>query len=470
MISYRIIQHLKGRISLFYLFFLLLTLLVSNNSFFWDTVQLASRHANFYFGQNLKLLLLPDNMDSGHIPAFGYLLAVSWKLFGKNLFVSHLFMLPFLLGTVYHAFKLISWFFDKNKYWVLILFLADPSLLAQAVLVSPDIPLIFFMVMLLNGILYDKPSLKIIAVTGLALVSMRGWMVATMLFIFDGFNILYLSHKKLKNVLKQLAYYLPGGFIALLFILIHYQSKGWVGYHENSPWAGSFAKTGFMGFIYNIFIFGWRLIDFGRVIWWIILIFFVPFILKRLKSDKKLQSLVFLTFIFLLIFPVNMLIHKYLTQHRYFLPVYLIIALTISYILYLKININRIAPFILVALLAGNLIVYPDKIAQGWDATLAHLPYYKMRKNVIQFMNGNRIGISNTKCWFPNLSPANIIDLSNDTTRFTDKKLSSCPYCLYSNIYNDIDDNEYDEVMTWDLVYKQEKAGIKMLLFKNPDK
>lgn len=470
MIFHCIHNKLKSKIFLFYLFYLVLTLLVSGNAFFWDTVQLASKHANFYYEQGLSFQFLPENIDSGHIPAFGYLLATVWKVFGTSLMVSHLLMLPFLFGIVYHAHRMVLYFTDKNNYWFLILILADPTLLAQSVLITPDIPLFLFMLMLLNGIFYKKSTLKLFAVIGLSLISMRGWMIAALLFIFDMIDSTLLSKERLKVSFKSLLFYLPGGIIALTFMLLHYNSKGWIGYHEDSPWAGSFDTVGLLEFIRNIFIYAWRLIDFGRIIWWVMLILLIPYIFNQYKKDKKTQQLVILTLIFLIIFPINMLIHKYLTQHRYFLPVYLIIAVLVTYTINLKVGTKRMSIIILIALLAGNFIIYPDKIAQGWDSTLAHLPYYKMRKNVMVYMKENNISFYSTKSWFPNLSQQHYMDLTYDSSKFSNNTLSKCSYCLYSNVYNDIKDEEYDEIMTWNLIYEQNKLGVKMLLLKNPNK
>jgi hypothetical protein len=128
------------------------------------------------------------------------------------------------------------------------------------------------------------------------------------------------------------------------------------------------------------------------------------------------------------------------------------------------------AIIISIALLAGNFIVYPDKIAQGWDSTLAHLPYYKMRKNALAYMKENNISFYNTKSYFPNLSQQHHMDLNSDSSKFSNNTLSKCSYCLYSNVYNDIPEKDYDEIMTWKLIYEQNKLGIKMLLLENPNK
>ena len=115
------------------------------NIFFWDTIQLGAKHATFFYNTSFTEAFLPDEFDSGHIPAFGMYLAFCWKLFGKSLMVSHLGMLPFLLGIVYQSFLLVKKFVPSKYIWLaLLIFLADATLLSQSILVSPDIPLVFF--------------------------------------------------------------------------------------------------------------------------------------------------------------------------------------------------------------------------------------------------------------------------------------------------------------------------------------
>ena len=92
----------------------LLVVLHRNNSFFWDTVQLGSAHANYYYDNQFSSLLLPIEIDSGHIPTFGMYIALLWKLFGRTLAVSHLAMLPFALGIVFQIFKLCRKFIPEQ--------------------------------------------------------------------------------------------------------------------------------------------------------------------------------------------------------------------------------------------------------------------------------------------------------------------------------------------------------------------
>ena len=131
-----------------------LTWSVKDNFFFWDTIQLASQHAHFFYENNtFSTFLLPDEMDSGHPPTFGFYLAFMWKLFGKTLTVSHLSMLPFLIGIIWQSWQLAEKIVgDGWALLFLLLLIVCPVVAGQAVLVSPDVVLLFFFLMALNGI------------------------------------------------------------------------------------------------------------------------------------------------------------------------------------------------------------------------------------------------------------------------------------------------------------------------------
>ena len=461
----------------YYLFFILLTALVLKNPFFWDTIQLASRHANFYFNHHLKFLILPDRIDSGHIPAFGYTLAILWKIFGRSLPVSHLFMLPFLIGIVNQASRLLDKFISKqNFHLVLLLLLAGPTFLAQATLVSPDIPLVYFFLMLLNAIFEKRMLPKILAVIGLSLISMRGWMIVFWLFLYELF-LLYRekrNHLSLSEIFKSLKFYIPGGLIAFIYLIVHYHAKGWIGYHQDSPWAVCFEPVGPAGFIRNILIYGWRLIDFGRIVIWVL--FFISFrqFIKRIPSDTPLQRLAVLSGLFLIAFPFYMLFHKNLLGERYLLPVFMSFTLFSGYLFFEKTNFKtvfkRLAAITgIIILLAGNLIIYPDKIAQSWDSSLAYLPFFELRKKAINYMKEHDIEFRETGSEFPNTAPFGITDLKDTDEGFTEKNLSGNRYFLYSNVFNDISDNEYAILhKNWIELQTFKKCGVYVTLYKNP--
>jgi hypothetical protein len=443
----------------------LLFIVTANNSFFWDTVQLGSKHANFYYTNNFRYLLLPDSIDSGHMPAFGMVLALMWKIAGRTLIVSHLTMLPFIIGILWQLNKLTKRFIPgKYAGWAFLLVLADPTLLSQICLVSPDIPLVFFFLLGLNSLIDNRKILLSISILFLFLTSMRGVMVSFCLFILDVLRNISLS-QTLKQVIgpliKRSIIYLPAILVLISFGVIHYAEKGWVGVHSDSPWAGSFERVGFKGVVFNIGVLGWRLIDFGRIgIWIVFAILWMKYKRRLFKhSDTRFLMLIFM--VLLVFLPLNMIWAKNLLGHRYLLPIFIAFALLSAHILFtLEMNKKIRAALVgiwLMALITGNFWVYPEKISQGWDATLAHLPYYKIRHQAMDYADRQNIGFGNVQSFFPNVAVVDDIDLNKDYRQLMHFN-NDLEYVLYSNVFN-ISDEAYNLITSEYVMVKQFKQG-----------
>ncbi len=456
------------------------TFLVSNNPFFWDTIQLASKQAHFFFENGFNSIILPENIDSGHPPFFGMYLAAVWKWFGKTLPVSHFAMLPFLWGIVYLLYKIGSHFGGKqNAFWFLLLVSVDPVFAAQSILVSPDVVLVFFFLLGFWSILSEKKSWLVISVLGLAMISLRGMMVGVILFLFEILHSKawhFLKVKGFKNLsllsMKKLLPYLPGGVLGLFFLLYHHHQTGWIGYHPESPWAPCFEKVDFSGFVKNLGILGWRMLDFGRVFVWLVLGWGIFYLLKRKNKidDNLMQILILLSTSILMLCP-SLVIHKALLAHRYILPVFLLLNLFCFYLIFKKVENRRLRNLFFgiafIGLLTGNFWIYPDKVAQGWDSTLAHIPYYELRGEMIDFMEENDIPFSETGTGFPNRSSFKETDLSERAGGMPKKELEQHSYIFYSNIMNDFSDSELEELKdNWSILKKLEKGGIKVILFQ----
>jgi hypothetical protein len=456
----------------FFILAIIATWLVSDNIFFWDTVQLGAKHASFYYENNFSQLLMPDSFDSGHVPAFGIYLAVCWKLFGKSLLVSHLAMLPFLLGIIWQSYQLLKKFISpKYLYFALVLFLLDPTLLGQAVLVSPDIALVFFFLLALNSMLSQKKIIISIAITGLALISMRGMMVAFAILILD--LIFTLKIENLKSIFLQLTkkaiIYSPALIIFLSYNIYHFNEKGWIGYHEDSPWAECFQLMGFKGIVYNIGILGWRILDFGRVFLWIIFFTIGMLFYKRIKKDTKIKTLLLIFIIILGSLSISFVLYKNLSGHRYILPAILSFSLLTSYLVFEIISSERmkylIFSLLVIGLITGNMWIYPREIAQGWDASLAHLPYYELRKKMLSYMDEQKIKIEEVASFFPNNIEVKYLELTDDESSHTLFN-SASKYVLYSNIFNDVTDEEWRKLENEFFILKEyKKSGIYIRLF-----
>jgi len=411
-----------------------------HNMFFWDTVQLASKHASWFYAQNLKTIFLPNNMDSGHIPVFGYYLAILWKLLGKNLIVSHLSMLPFLWLTAFYSFQVAKQIISGyKKYLLSLLILIEPTYLAQSTLVSPDIWLVAFFMMHLWAILSKNLRLRGLSAIFLALISLRGIMVLAALELF-----LLLQNGLSDYFKKRFWAILPALFIWLAYQIAHYVYFQWIGWHNSSPWAESFSMVGGTEMLYNLGIFIWRLIDFGRLSLWLIMLVLLPQALFKPQKNKQTSKLFTLLLILSLSLLCFTLPFKGLMGHRYFIPVY-ITAIVFSVHLIdrfgtKKLIQNLLFIFLFSSFFAGHFIVYPPKIAQGWDASLAYLPFIKQEQKLEDFLSEQKIKKSQVVADFPVLSPNSLLRLTNDTSVFKAIDEDSFTYIVFSNVFNNFTD------------------------------
>lgn len=444
--------------------------------FFWDTIQLGSKHAHHYYQTGFAQLLLPDAIDSGHPPFFGMYLAAAWMLFGKSLAVSHWAMLPFVLGIAGLLFP-VGRYFAGDWGWVFpLLALALPPLSGQLVLVSPDVVLAFGFLLGLFGVLYQKGWALALGALLLAAISTRGMMTVVILFLFDLY-LRFSMHTQAANkplaylygALKALPPYLPSGLLALAFLLYHYLEKGWIGYHAGSEWAPSFARVGFSGLLKNGLVLGWRLADYGMVFSWLLL----GLVIWRKPATfrhPKVKSALWLAGISLVLLTPTFLLYSGLQQHRYLLPL-LLAALLLTFTAITQSSWDQIWKVRLFALLFTGLITghfwaYPDHIAQSWDTTLAHVPYYRLKSRMISYLDEQGIPLETVGTAFPEIGPQYLKDLSGRTSGFSPKNLSKQHYILSSNVMNDFSDGELERLQEeWTVVKQLESGSVKLILF-----
>ncbi len=462
----------------FFLFFFLFTWINSDNFFFWDTIQLASEHATFFYENDFSSIFLPEDMDSGHIPAFGMYLALVWELFGRTLPASHFAMLPFLFGIIWQSYHLLKKFIaGKYLFFAAALFLADATLLAQSALVSPDIPLIFFFLFGVNAILEDRRLFLALAVSGLILSSNRGGQAAAALFIFGILlNIESLKGKRIfDTAVICILIFLPAFLIFIGYHSFHYEEKGWFGWHEDSPWAPSFEPVDLKGFLKNLFVLGWRMIDFGRASLWIVAVLICLKYFKQIKNDRNIKLILVLFALVLIFQGITFTFYYNLAAHRYLLPAYLMFSLFVNYLIFEKIKRKSVkiltACILLMCLLAGNKIIYPEHVAQGWDSSLAHLPYYELRKKMNDYLEENGIDYSSVSSDFPDKAKRKFIDLTDSDDFHPVKNLNKDKYVLYTNVSNNFSEKEIEQLNENYFVVKEfEKRGVFIRLYKKKER
>jgi hypothetical protein len=453
-----------------YLGVTILVLFNMNNIYFWDTIQFGSKHAHWYYEQNFQYLLLPDSIDSGHPPGFGMYIALMWKIFGKKLIISHLSMLPFIYVSIHYAYKIGSELTNK-KFGVFfpIILLLNTIYLGHSILVSPDIMLVAFFLGLWYASLKRNNYLKSVLILLLACISLRGMMLAFAFYIYELYLLNKAGQLSFNYSFKTIRPYLPGGFLGGLYLLFHFYSKSWLVYHESSPWAGSFEIIGITGMLKNILVLVWRFLDFGFI--FICLGTAYMLVNKSITLSKKSLDLLALIAILFIFTGIPLIFYQALTGHRYLLPIY--ILLSFIFLLFFKDAIlikwkkNVLLMFVLTGMFSGNFWVYPDSIAQGWDVTLAHTPYYQLRENVIEFLNEEGIDIRQVGTKFPAKTPNKYLYLNEDLSGFKEADLKTDRYILYSNIFNDFSDEEYLDLQTnWSPIFKKEVRFVHFYLYK----
>jgi len=442
------------------LLYVLLTFFCRSNIFFGDMVQFASRHPHFFLANQFQTIYLPNYLDSGHPPLFGIYIAFAWFLFGKSLLVSHFAMLPFLLLIAYQVPQLLSrWLSGYNLLFSSLLVLLEPTLLAQATLVSPDIVLMAIFITSINLFLNKKYKTLALILIPLGLISLRGMMVLFASFCAIILNNTFAQRKFNHHYFFTIALvFLPSVIIATVWLWLHYQHTGWIGFHSDSPWASSFQQVSFAQMLKNALLFIWRLVDFGRITVWLLALFLL-FKLKFAKQSNLKLSISIVVFI--LVFAANTLFADGLVGHRYFLPIYfLTLVFVLKNIAFAFPKNNKFAfAMLFLSFLIGATFVYPSKIAMGWDATPAHLPYYSLRKDAIAYLNNNNIPLQAVASGFPNLDSREILELNGDSSHFNSYSDTSLKYILYSNVFN-YPDSLIDKIENTKAIYYQKKGFV----------
>jgi hypothetical protein len=168
----------------------------------------------------------------------------------------------------------------------------------------------------------------------------------------------------------------------------------------------------------------------------------------------------------ILIVTITSLLSTNSFGHRYFIT-FFIATIIISYLLidkYLKKK-RLLYIVLLLSLLTGNLWIYPERIAQGWSASLAHYPYFKLRKQAIDYIDNSSMNLEQFATFFPNVGHIDGVDLSGDMRKMTLFD-GTQDYIFYSNVYN-LSDDQYDIIAEQYSSFQEfKKNRIKVILYR----
>ena len=448
-------------------------LLLKDDPFFWDTVQLASKHAHHFYEQGLRWTVLPSEIDSGHPPFFGYYLAVCWTLFGKTLFVSHLAMWPFLSGLIYVLFRIGQRIVGyRLMFFLPLLAFADPVISTQAALVSPDIVLLFFFMLAIEGVLTNRPVWLALGITGLCLISMRGMMTTAAIFIWVLVLTWLSGPRTLRRIWQQAVPFLPGGLAGIWFLAWPHGQTGWTGFHPDSPWSPAFDAVGLSGMLRNSAVVAWRWLDLGRCFEWLVL-GVLAWNWRKGGGALPRRDLLLLFGVLLLTLSPSAILYHNLSAHRYFLPAYMALHLIVFSWICSGQRPARIMHWMLAiaisGLAAGHLWVYPAGISMDWDSTLAHRSYHPLREEMCQQLDIQNIPWTKVGSAFPNLNTGEHLKLNGDQRMFSEFSTRENQYVLVSNVFNDLEASDFQLLKEqWILEKHLQRGSVWMSLYRKP--
>ena len=458
------------------LFYLILTYWASDFPFFWDNVLLASKYAQHFYEHGLQTWVVPISIDAGHPPLFGIYLAGCWKVFGKTLAVSHWAIFPFIVGIIWFYWGIAKHLLSPSILpLAMLLLVLEPCVITQTVLANTDIALLCMGLGAVYSLISGKYRWLYILLPIMAMLSLRGIILSIAVGIC---HLLIFSEKRSVwgKVKSTVPYYLPYVLLTTIWFVYHYQQTGFLtdNFHNNN-WSGQYGIVSLGGFLRNVAVVVWRLIDQGRLFVWISAagILLLAFLSRQQlsKTQKKLIGTICLLLLFLLPFVV---LRNTPILHRYFMLFYLLSGvLFLSLLPFLQSRFLQTSLVILtiLSLLSGHFWIYPYPIANGWDATLSVIPYFEAKEQVNRFLDEQVIRPEEVTSSFPMLSGTKFTHLTEEN-RFQLTGKSKCPidqseYVLYSNISNNFTPPEIEKLSKdFGLVKSFDSRFIKMQLFK----
>lgn len=426
--------------------------------FFWDCIELVSKQAHWYYLYDMNPLSMPVYNDEfpmlstiPHIPLVPYMTAVLWKIFGRHLWVSHLFSLFWAFILIYNVHKLAETLFKKKQIrnWFSIIILLESTLLSQFVIGSPDFILITGFIISIRGILQRKKVLLAIGLIFLCCVSVRGIFVGFILFIGNLLIEYRLSKNPNIKILTRTAIpYIPVFFIILIYFLYYIFAKGWFFWETGHSSVTYTASKDVAYILKHLFELTVRMLENGRFF-----LFGLAFILI-IRSLRGARTPVLSMFILCLTLLLTLYLYFALFTKmpflgRYFMPHY-ILATVIVFLfieMCMKKTINWIVGIIIFFQVSGNFWIYPEKIIKVWDGTLAHIPFYELRKECFTYIDIKGIDYNDISGGFCIFDNRKYIEL-NDIDKFVNNNRDS-KYFIYSNI-SPHDDAFIEELKDWD--------------------
>ena len=458
---------------------LIIAIIGKQTGLFWDNVLFANKmsaplieNGVFAWGS------IPTEIDPGHPPLLASYLTIIWSFWGRCLSTTHLAMLPFVFLFILVCFHVCYAIFLDIKWTCLAIsmLLTDSTILANLTYIGCENLILCFSIIAIFGIVRNNPILKCVGLMLLGISTLRGMLLCAGLFLWDySRHIIQSKQKSLLSffTLGNCIAYLVGATPALIFLGWRLTTKGWIIGNPLHPWGKAFGYNTIIeflsNFLRNFVVLIHRHIDFGRVIPILFILIVLYVYRKQLKTDKRLLSLILLCILPCSLVGITSLFICNPMGHCYYLLSYMGIAILFVYLLRQVIpSSNHIICYLFAvcSLILGNLIVYPDKISQGWNSSLASLPFWNVRNQALCYIKENEICPNKVLTYFPFGHCSDDLDLNGDTQKYA-LDATEAEYIMVSNVCN-LDDETIDKLHRYTPIAHFEKHRVYVTIYNVP--
>lgn len=408
-------------------------LLLWRTPFFWDSVSILSRPATFLYENRFSDFSFPRQMVSDNTP-LSVALAGWWCVFGRNLPATHVFFMLFGIGVIWQVFRLCEKSSPSPRAtpFIFLLAVSDTALATQLLVPMFDSVLLFVFLLTLRSILDRRKRATVVYACLLAMLRSRGIMLCGILGIL---HVLVGQRTATgKETWRNLLDFVPAAAVSVFLLLFQIRHQDQVfGIGKDSPWtlAGAERMLG------NTASFARFMLEYGKAFLWGTLVFlFFRYGKSRFRTascdNLAVSCGLLLAFSLLVSIPF-----KNPFGPRYFLPFFVLFPLWTGQVTFslLPFKRARLLCLLLAAMLwSGHFRHYPDTTAKSWDTTLAHVPYYSLRKDLSAYLEENGIENSEIRACFPLEKPDYWTFLEGSKTEFS--TMPHAPYALYGNLCN----------------------------------
>ncbi len=348
---------------------------VKDDPFFGDAIASTSAAANNIYEANLKTIFYPADADPGHPTLYPYVLAVLWKLFGRSLWVSHIYSCIWALVLVFVFRKIARTQLKQEQVnQATLLLLLFSAYLSQSAMALNTMAFMCFFLFSVYGVLRNQRTTIVLWASLMCVTHLQAAFMLFSLALFDAYKYAQ-TVEQLKIWVRNRWWVYAIPFTCFIsWLWLHHNHTGW--YMVSPQYTDHQELNGLREWLKAMMLIGWRLVDYGMLPVYAVLVWIAA-------TRKQERSGLFLWFVLLM--PCCVLMSIWLSHtigHRYFLAYALLaIILAVRYASTFRPVVFTIVYAVLaLSLFAGNFLVYPGKTLG--DATLAYRGFFKIEKQL----------------------------------------------------------------------------------------